>query len=107
MNEIHLENLTDISKPAEATHTHKQPSIRDLPVRLSSIPRLIFLSVIRLYQLTISKALPADTCRFYPTCSHYGFEAIFKFGAVKGGLMAAWRVLRCNPFNPGGYDPVE
>jgi putative membrane protein insertion efficiency factor len=50
--------------------------------------------------------MPPDTCRFYPTCSHYGYEAIYHHGALKGGWMATWRVLRCNPFNPGGYDPV-
>lgn len=69
-------------------------------------PRLLLLSLIWLYQQTVSKAIPADTCRFYPTCSHYGYEAIYKYGALKGGWMAMWRVLRCNPFNPGGYDPV-
>ncbi|MCK7481535.1 MAG: membrane protein insertion efficiency factor YidD [Candidatus Moduliflexus flocculans] len=52
------------------------------------------------------RALPANTCRFYPSCSHYGYQAVYKHGAFKGSAMAAWRVLRCNPFNPGGYDPV-
>ena len=47
-----------------------------------------------------------DTCRFYPTCSHYGYQAVYKHGAVKGGWMAIKRVVRCNPFNPGGFDPV-
>ncbi|KPL06271.1 hypothetical protein AMJ86_09070 [bacterium SM23_57] len=65
------------------------------------------LGFIRLYQLTISRALPANTCRFYPSCSHYAYQAIYKYGAIKGSLMAIWRVLRCNPFNPGGYDPVK
>ncbi len=69
-------------------------------------PRLALLLLIRFYQMTLAKTLPANTCRFYPTCSHYGYEAIYKYGALKGGLMALWRVLRCNPFNPGGYDPV-
>jgi putative membrane protein insertion efficiency factor len=56
--------------------------------------------------MVISAWLPANTCRFYPSCSHYGYQAIYKYGALKGSLMAVWRVLRCNPFNPGGYDPV-
>lgn len=56
--------------------------------------------------MTISQAIPSDTCRFYPTCSHYGYQAIYKYGVIKGGWMAFARVLRCNPFNPGGYDPV-
>ena len=107
MNEIHLENVNNVSEHTEDSHNHRQYTLSELPIRLSTIPRLILLSFIRLYQLTLSRALPADTCRFYPSCSHYGFEAIFKYGAVKGGLKAAWRVLRCNPFNPGGYDPVE
>ena len=45
-------------------------------------------------------------CPYYPTCSCYGLEAVKKYGAVKGGYMAAWRILRCNPFSKGGYDPV-
>ncbi|HFC10392.1 MAG TPA: membrane protein insertion efficiency factor YidD [Chloroflexi bacterium] len=69
-------------------------------------PRLALLLLVRLYQMTLAKTLPPNTCRFYPTCSHYGYEAIYKYGVIKGGLMAIWRVLRCNPFNPGGYDPV-
>ncbi|MEA5079098.1 MAG: membrane protein insertion efficiency factor YidD [Anaerolineaceae bacterium] len=70
------------------------------------MPRFILLALIRLYQFLISPALPPDTCRFYPTCSHYGYQAIYKYGAIKGTGMAIWRVLRCNPYNPGGFDPV-
>lgn len=62
--------------------------------------------LIRGYQRTISRALPPDTCRFYPSCSHYGYEAIEKYGVVKGGAMATWRVMRCNPWSKGGFDPV-
>jgi putative membrane protein insertion efficiency factor len=65
-----------------------------------------FLWLIRGYQHTLAKTLPPDTCRFYPTCSHYGYEAIEKYGVIKGGAMAAWRVMRCNPWNKGGFDPV-
>ncbi len=83
-----------------------EPSLKDLPRRPWYWPRLALLALIRLYQATFSKALPANTCRFYPSCSHYGYQAVYKYGVLKGGLMAAWRVLRCNPFNPGGYDPV-
>ncbi|MEE9441996.1 MAG: membrane protein insertion efficiency factor YidD [candidate division Zixibacteria bacterium] len=46
-------------------------------------------------------------CRFYPTCSHYGLDAVKRYGALRGGWMAVRRILRCNPFFPGGYDPVE
>ena len=83
-----------------------EPQLRDLPLRLENIPRLLLLLPIRLYQQTLSRGLPPNTCRFYPTCSHYGYQAIYKYGAIKGTLMAVWRVLRCNPFNPGGYDPI-
>jgi putative membrane protein insertion efficiency factor len=83
-----------------------EPRLRDLPFSIWNIPRFILLALIRVYQLVISPALPPDTCRFYPSCSHYGYQAIYKYGAIKGTMMAVWRVLRCNPFNPGGYDPV-
>ena len=63
------------------------------------------LGAIRFYQRTISPLLPS-MCRYYPTCSHYAAEALELHGALKGSLMALWRVLRCNPFIPGGYDPV-
>jgi len=89
------------------THDNSpEPRLRDLPPRLGNIPRMPLLALIRLYQVTISRGLPPNTCRFYPSCSHYGYQAIYKYGAIKGSLMAAWRLLRCNPFNPGGYDPV-
>jgi uncharacterized protein len=84
----------------------EEPRLRDLPIKVGNLPRLPLLALIRLYQMTISRGLPPDTCRFYPTCSHYGYQAIYKYGAIKGSIMAAWRVLRCNPFNPGGIDPV-
>lgn len=86
---------------------HRSPPLSDLPVTIWNIPSLILLSLIRLYQMTISLTLPSDTCRFYPTCSHYGYQAVFKYGVFKGSWMAFSRVLRCNPFNPGGYDPVS
>lgn len=73
---------------------------------IGKMPRQPFLWIIRLYQRTISLALPPNTCRFYPSCSHYGYEAIEKYGIIKGGAMAAWRIMRCNPWNKGGVDPV-
>jgi putative membrane protein insertion efficiency factor len=84
----------------------EEPCLRNLPRSFRNIPKLILLSLIRLYQATLSRALPEGTCRFYPSCSHYAYQAIYKYGALKGGFMAFWRVLRCNPFNPGGFDPV-
>jgi putative membrane protein insertion efficiency factor len=91
-------------------HSHdeypSEPRLRDLPVNIWNAPRLLLLGFIRLYQMTLSRGLPPNTCRFYPSCSHYGYQAVYKYGVLKGSLLAAWRVLRCNPFNAGGYDPV-
>lgn len=66
----------------------------------------IMLGCIRFYQKYLSCLKGYSTCIYYPTCSQYAIEAIEKYGAIKGGLMAAWRILRCNPFAKGGYDPV-
>ena len=66
----------------------------------------LVLGLIRVYQLTFSRLLPVNTCRFTPSCSHYGYEAIEKYGILKGGWLAFVRILRCQPFCPGGYDPV-
>ncbi len=65
----------------------------------------IALLLIRLYQLTLSRVLP-PSCRFTPSCSVYGYQAIEKYGFVKGGWLALKRLGRCHPFHPGGYDPV-
>jgi uncharacterized protein len=72
---------------------------------IKNTPKYVAMGLIRFYQLTFSKVLP-PSCRFTPSCSHYGYEAIEKYGFLKGGWMAAKRVARCNPLNPGGYDPV-
>lgn len=65
----------------------------------------VLVAIIRFYQRHISPMLP-PSCRFQPTCSQYAVEAIQKHGALKGGALAFWRILRCNPFCKGGYDPV-
>ncbi len=65
----------------------------------------IGLRLIRFYQLAISPVLPAS-CRYEPSCSRYGYEAIDRYGFWRGGWMAAKRIVRCHPFHPGGYDPV-
>ena len=65
----------------------------------------LMLKFIRFYQRQISPNRTA-CCRFRPTCSAYAFEAINKYGALKGTGLAIWRILRCNPFCKGGYDPV-
>jgi uncharacterized protein len=62
--------------------------------------------ILRAYKRLISPMLPA-ACRYVPTCSEYAIEAVERFGIVRGGAMALWRVLRCNPFVKGGVDTVE
>jgi len=74
----------------------------------------ILLTLIRLYQKTLSfdhgligKVFGERFCRFHPTCSQYTYEAIDRYGIVHGGYMGLKRILRCHPWNPGGYDPVK
>ncbi|MCC7197338.1 membrane protein insertion efficiency factor YidD [Candidatus Peregrinibacteria bacterium] len=81
---------------------------------LLSIPRKPFLALIRLYQKTFSPdhgfvkiLFPEGYCKFSPTCSEYGYQAIEKYGLVRGVPLAVWRVMRCNPWNPGGSDPIR
>lgn len=64
------------------------------------------LFLINFYRKKISPCRP-PCCIFVPSCSEYAMEAIKKYGALKGGFLAIWRILRCNPFNKGGYDPVK
>ncbi|MCB9481914.1 MAG: membrane protein insertion efficiency factor YidD [Desulfobacteraceae bacterium] len=64
-----------------------------------------FLLLIRFYQLAISPYL-GNNCRFYPTCSAYSYQAIEKYGIFKGLFLSIKRILKCNPFHPGGYDPL-
>lgn len=63
------------------------------------------IALVRGYKKYISPLLP-PSCRFTPTCSEYAVEALSKHGALKGSMLAVWRILRCNPFCKGGYDPV-
>lgn len=70
------------------------------------------MGMVRVYQLTLSPAKralfgPACGCRFHPSCSAYALEALRLHGFWRGGGMAVWRILRCHPFHPGGYDPVR
>lgn len=81
---------------------------------ISTMSRQAALRAIRIYQKTLSFDhglpkifFPGGFCQFQPTCSDYTYIAIEKHGLVRGGLMGVWRVLRCNPFSKGGYDPVD
>ena len=68
--------------------------------------RRLVLAPILVYQRVISPALPRR-CKYEPTCSAYAVQAIREFGILRGLVLAAWRLLRCNPFSRGGFDPVE
>jgi putative membrane protein insertion efficiency factor len=72
---------------------------------LLRLPQLILVALVRGYQKYISPGLP-PSCRFYPSCSQYALEALQRHGALKGSFLAARRLTRCHPFNPGGEDPV-
>ena len=65
----------------------------------------VLINLISFYQKYLSP-MKSTKCPYTPSCSQYGLEAIQKYGAVKGGMLAVWRILRCNPFSRGGYDPV-
>lgn len=68
--------------------------------------KFLLVELLRFYKAAVSPWLPA-ACRFTPTCSQYAAEAIIKHGAVRGTLLAVWRVCRCQPFARGGFDPVK
>lgn len=78
------------------------------------LPRRIIIGLIKIYQKTLSFDhgvlkifYPHGFCRFTPSCSQYGIDAFAKYGVIRGGLITSWRILRCNPWNKGGYDPVK
>jgi len=68
--------------------------------------RRFLIWLIRGYRRFISPQL-APSCKYLPTCSQYAMDAVAKYGALRGSIMAVWRILRCNPFSKGGYDPVK
>jgi len=68
--------------------------------------KILFIAIIRLYKYMISPLIPSS-CRFTPSCSEYAIDALTKYGALKGSGLAARRILRCNPFHEGGFDPVK
>ncbi len=82
--------------------------------KVACLPRRLAQKIIRIYQKTlspdhgfISKFFPYGYCRFKPTCSEYGYQAIEKYGIIRGTILALWRILRCNPWNKGGKDTVR
>lgn len=68
--------------------------------------KMILLAGIRFYRKYLSGIKGYSSCKYFPTCSTYALEAVEKYGALKGGILSIWRILRCNPFSKGGYDPV-
>jgi putative membrane protein insertion efficiency factor len=89
-----------MSEPAAAGQTVPQPWC------LSRIVRTIAIAPIVVYQHVISPAIP-QRCKYEPTCSRYAVGAIREYGILRGLVLAGWRLLRCNPWSLGGYDPVE
>ena len=79
--------------------------LRTIGSKIESTARTLALGAIRFYQRFISRGLPSS-CRFHPTCSQYTYEAIEKYGTLKGSWLGAKRIARCQPWNKGGFDPV-
>lgn len=73
---------------------------------VSGVARAAVTAPIKLYQHTVSP-LTGQRCKYYPSCSEYAVQSITKFGILRGLVLAGWRLLRCNPFSRGGFDPVE
>ncbi len=69
-----------------------------------NIPANLLVGLVRIYQLLLSPIF-GGRCRFYPSCSEYFILAVRKYGAISGSFRGVWRILRCHPFHPGGYDP--
>ncbi len=74
---------------------------------LKDLPKKMVLKSIDFYRKHLSHLKRMPSCRFIPTCSEYAYTAVLRYGVVKGGIMSVWRILRCNPFSRGGYDPVK
>ena len=74
--------------------------------RVQSVGRAVSVLPIRIYQKLVSPLL-GERCKYYPSCSEYAAQAITRFGILRGLVLAGWRLLRCNPWSRGGFDPVE
>jgi uncharacterized protein len=88
---------------ATASSPHRPPST---PSTVARVVRTVAIAPIVLYQKAISPALPRR-CKYEPTCSRYAVDAIRSYGILRGVVLAGWRVLRCNPWSDGGYDPAQ
>jgi uncharacterized protein len=85
--------------------TGETPADETGPRAARSLVSRVMVLLVRGYQVSVSPFLPA-ACRYHPTCSAYAIEALERYGAVRGGWLAARRIARCHPFRAGGYDPV-
>lgn len=74
--------------------------------KINELIKKAMVFLIKTYQLTLSPRFSHGACRYTPTCSQYAIEALQTHGVIKGSALAAWRIMRCNPFCKGGYDPV-
>lgn len=96
---------------SDPTHGHAVPEEAEdvssplIPHSAPSPAAWLVLFLIALYRKGVSPLLP-PACRFIPSCSEYGYEAVARYGILAGGRLAIWRILRCNPFGGSGYDPV-
>ena len=91
--------------PQNRRECGKESPPPDKEKRISPVGRL-FLAAVGFYRRYLSHLKGRPTCKYYPTCSQYAVDAITEYGALRGGCMAAWRLLRCNPFSRGGIDMV-
>ena len=101
-----LRGAQDASRPVRKPCCHEAAAAdhRDLFRRVTQLPSLALIGLVRLYQIFLSP-LMGGQCRFYPSCSAYFIEAVRKYGALGGSWRGTLRILRCHPFHPGGYDP--
>jgi putative membrane protein insertion efficiency factor len=94
-----------VSSATAADAPAREPG-RPPPGRLARVVRATAIAPIAVYQRLISPAIPRR-CKYEPTCSRYAVDAIREFGILRGAVLAAWRLLRCNPWSYGGYDPAH
>jgi putative membrane protein insertion efficiency factor len=80
--------------------------VKNIYFFLITLPKKLLILIFQGYRFILSPLFP-PSCRFFPSCSQYGIEAVEKYGAIRGGAMTLWRVVRCHPFSRGGYDPVK
>ena len=85
--------------------TVKMKQLMSIKLFILNLFKLLFINIIKIYQRFISPFFPSS-CKFSPTCSKYGIEAINKHGAIKGLILTVKRILKCNPWSKGGYDPI-